>query len=281
MRWTRKQKIIVMTALLTFLSLCIALFFSGPFVYMVLMSFMPSSNDIFQWPPQFISDTYNFDNYVAAFKFIDMGKLFSNTIIMVVSTMMIGITSSVLVAYGFARFPAKGRNTLFIILLSTMMIPWVVTLIPAFVQWEYLGLIGTRWPLIIPWIGGNAFNIFMIRQFMMMIPKDLDEAAKIDGATSLEILWYVLLPQLKPVLATLSVFAFINAWSDYVGPSIYFTDPALHTLSIGMQRFFSATGTANWAHVMAASVMFSIPMVLVLFLAQKAFVRGIVATGLK
>jgi multiple sugar transport system permease protein len=278
---TKKQKLVIKVTLLTSIAALIAFFFAVPFIYMILMSFMPDSNSIFQWPPKLISPDYSFSNYREAFVFIDMGKLFSNTMIMVVSSMALGITSSILVAYGFARFKGKGNQVLFTVLLSTMMIPWVVTLIPQYVQFEFFGLIGTRLPLIIPWIGGSAFNIFMLKQFIMMIPKELDEAAKIDGANSLKILYYILLPQLKPVLATLLVFSFINAWSDYVGPSIYFTDPELHTLSIGMQAFFSATGSANWAYVMAASVIFALPMVIVLFAAQKAFVRGIVTTGLK
>ena len=122
----------------------------------------------------------------------------------------------------------------------------------------------------------------MLKQFMEDIPIDLDEAAKIDGANSFTILIRILLPQIKPCIATLLVYSFINAWSDYVGPSIYLqSNPDLYTLSLGMQRFFSATGSANWAHVMAASVIFSIPMVLVISFAQKAFVRGVVSTGIK
>lgn len=266
---------------LTIIALLIAIGFSFPFIYMVLMSFMPDSNSIFVWPPKLISDKLYLRNYIDAFRYIGMGKLIFNTLIMTVSSMGIGITSSVLVAYGFARFNAKGKNVLFIVLLSTMMIPWVVTMLPAYVEYELFGWIGTRLPLIIPWIGGSAFNIFMLRQFIMMIPKELDEAAKIDGCSSFGILWRVLLPQLKPVLATLFIFSFINSWSDYVGPSIYLKQPELHTLSIGIQAFFSSTGSANWAHVMAASVMFSLPMVLVIFIAQKAFVRGIVTSGIK
>ncbi len=278
---TKRQKMIFSVSLLTFISGVIAFFFAIPFIYMILMSFMPDSNSIFSWPPRLISPDFRLSNYKEAYLFIDMGKLFTNTMIMVITSMGLGITSSILVAYGFARFKGKGSQVLFTVLLSTMMIPWVVTLIPQYVQFEYFGLIGTRLPLIIPWIGGSAFNIFMLKQFIMMIPKELDEAAKIDGANTFKILYYILLPQLKPVLATLLVFSFINAWSDYIGPSIYFTNPDLHTLSIGMQAFFSATGTANWAYVMAASVIFALPMVIVLFVAQKAFVRGIVTTGLK
>ncbi len=263
------------------LGLIIAVSFAFPFIYMVLMSLMPDSNSIFVWPPKLFSDKFYFVNYIEAFRYVNMGRLLLNTIIMTVSSMVIGITSSVLVAYGFARFNAKGKNFFFIVLLSTMMIPWVVTMLPAYVEYELFGWIGTRLPLIIPWIGGSAFNIFMLRQFMMMIPKELDEAAKIDGCSSFGILWRIILPQLKPVLATLFIFSFINSWSDYVGPSIYLKQPELHTLSIGIQAFFSSTGSANWAYVMAASVMFALPMVLVIFIAQKAFVRGIVTSGIK
>ena len=275
----KRDKLLII--FLSIISLLIAIFFGLPFIYMVLMSFMPNSNMIFNWPPILISTNYSLTNYVEAYAYIEMGKLLLNTTIMVASSMILGISSSLLVAYGFARFKAKGSEVLFIILLSTMMIPWVVTLIPAYVEFELLGWIGTRLPLIIPWIGGSAFNIFMLRQFIMMIPKELDEAAEMDGCGSFKTLIYILIPQLKPILATLFVFSFISAWSDYVGPSIYLNDPALHTLAIGMQGFFSAAGTANWAHVMAASVMYSIPMVLVLVLAQKAFIRGIVSSGIK
>lgn len=163
-----------------------------------------------------------------------------------------------------------------------MMIPWVVTMIPAYAEFEKLGWIGTRLPLIISWIGGSAFNVFMIKQFLDDIPKDLDEAAKIDGAGTFTILFKILLPQIKPCLATLLVYSFINAWCDYVGPSIYLqSNPDLFTISLGMQKFFSATGSADWTQVMAASVMFSIPMVLFVAFAQKAFVRGVVSTGIK
>jgi len=263
------------------LVMAISLAFAFPFIYMILMSFMPTSTAIFAYPPQIDVKTFRPQNYIDAFEYIEMFKLFGNTMILVVASMVIGITCSVLVAYGFARFNGKGKNVWFVILLSTMMIPWVVTMIPAYVEFEFLGWIGTRLPLIIPWIGGSAFNIFMLRQFIMMIPKELDEAAIMDGASRFTILTKVILPELKPVLGTLMIFSFINAWSDYVGPSIYLQDSELYTLSLGMQLFFSATGATNWAYVMAASVMFATPMVLVLLLFQKSFVRGIATSGIK
>ena len=278
---TKKNKKKIYIYSLSLLGFLLALLFSLPFIYMVFMSVHKDSNSIFTWPPKIIPDKFYFENFINAYNYINMTKLIKNTLILVVSSMAIGISSSILVAYGFARMRSKYSNVLFSILLSTMMIPWVVTMIPAYTEFEFLGWIGTRYPLIIPWIGGSAFNIFMLRQFIMGIPKELDEAAKIDGCNSFTILIRIILPQLKPVLATLLVFSFINTWSDYVGPSIYLQDSELHTLSLGIQAFFSATGTANWAHVMAASLIFSIPMVLVLFLAQKAFVRGVVTSGIK
>ena len=264
------------------IALLSAIFFAIPFVYMILMSLMKSSNAIFDFPPVLYSGTLKFQNYLDAWNEIRMGKLLINTLIMVVSSMLIGILASILIAYGFSRFKNKYSNVFFVILLSTMMIPWVVTMIPAYAEFDMLNWTGTRLPLIIPWIGGSAFNVFMLRQFMDDIPHELDEAAKMDGANTLTILFRIILPQMGPCIATLCVYSFISSWSDYTGPSIYFqSNPDIYTLSLGMQRFFSSNGTADWTHVMAASVLFSIPMVLVISFAQKAFFRGVVSSGIK
>lgn len=277
-----KAKKRVIYILLFSLCVIISVIFAFPFVYMVLMSLMKDSDSIFLYPPVLYSGELRFQNYIDAWNYIDFGEKLLNTIIMVIGTMGIGIVASILIAYGFSRFRNRWSNLFFNILLSTMMIPWVVTMIPAYVEYEFFGWIGTRLPLIIPWIGGSAFNVFMLRSFMDDIPLELDEAAKMDGCSSFRILWQVVLPQLKPCLATLFVFSFINAWSDYVGPSIYLqSSPELFTLSLGMQQFFSSTGRVDWNLVMAASVMFSVPMVIVLALAQNAFVRGIVRSGIK
>ena len=263
------------------LALKVSIFMALPFLYMVLMSFIPESNMIFTDPPTFFAGTLRWENFKDAWESIDMGKLLGNTLLMVVASMGIGLMASIFVAYGFSRFKNKFSNVFFMILLSTMMIPWVVTMIPSYALFERLGWIGTRLPLIIPWIGGSAFNVFMLKQFMDDIPKDLDEAAKIDGANSFTSLFTVILPQVKPCLATLLVYSFINSWCDFIGPSIYLQNPDTYTLSIGMQLFFPATGSPDWTQVMAGSLMFSIPMVLVLVFAQKAFVRGVVSSGIK
>ncbi len=259
----------------------VAALFCLPFVYMLLCSFQPESADIFRWPPKVIPERFRFRNYADAFKIMNFPRAFGNTILLVVCVMTLNISGSVLVAYGFARFEAKLKNKLFGLLLSTMMLPWVITMIPSFAIYRYIGWIGTRLPLIIPAVGGSAFNIFMVRQFMMGIPRDLDEAATIDGCGSFGVLWRILLPNMAPVLATLVVFGFTNVWSDYVGPSIYLIDSELQTLSLSLYNFQDSSGVMEWNKVMAGCVMFSLPMVLVLFLAQNAFVRGIVASGLK
>ena len=262
-------------------ALIIAVLFCLPFVYMLLCSFQPTSADIFQWPPKLIPEVFRLSNYVEAFRTMNFPRAFGNTLLLVVSVMTLNLVGSILVAYGFARFEARLKRKLFGLLLSTMMLPWVITMIPSFAIYRYIGWIGTRLPLIVPAIGGSAFNIFMLRQFMLGIPKGLDEAATIDGCGSFGILWRILLPNMLPVLATLVVFQFTSVWSDYVGPSIYLLDSDLHTLSLSLYNFQDSSGVMEWNKVMAGCVMFSLPMVLVLFLAQNAFVRGIVSSGLK
>ena len=263
------------------IALIVAVVFCLPFVYMLLCSFQPASADIFQWPPRLIPETFRFQNYADAFETMHFLRAFGNTVLLVVSVMTLNIVGSVLVAYGFARFEARLKSKLFGLLLSTMMLPWVITMIPSFAIYRYIGWIGTRLPLIVPAIGGSAFNIFMLRQFMLGIPRDLDEAATIDGCSSFGVLWRILLPNMLPVLATLVAFQFTSVWSDYVGPSIYLLDSDLHTLSLSLYNFQDSSGVMEWNKVMAGCVMFSLPMVLVLFLAQNAFVRGIVSSGLK
>ena len=281
-RAKRKKKFKVAPWIWFLVALLLAAFFAMPFVYMLLMSLMKDSNEIMKYPPRLFSDSLYFSNFLGAWEEINFGQKLLNTILLTIGTMGIGISASVIIAFGFARFHSKAKNALFMVLLSTMMIPWVVTMIPAYAEYEWLGWIGTYLPFLIPWIGGSAFNIFMLRQFMEEIPKELDEAAEIDGCNSFQTLIFIILPQMKPILATLAVFSFINSWSDYLGPSIYLQGAReLWTLSLGMEEFFSSTGDANWAYVMAASVMFAIPMVIVISVAQKAFVRGITTTGIK
>jgi len=276
----RKRKLA--TASKFILALVLAVFMSLPFIWMLVISFSEDPMALFRGVNGILSAKFTFANYARAIDSIQMVGLFKNTMILVVFNMGIGITASVLVAYGFARFRSKYRNTLFYIMLSTMMLPWVVTMVPAYIIFSNLGWLNSFLPLIVPSIGGNAFYIFMLRQYIMGIPRDLDEAAIIDGCNSLQVLYRILLPQCKPIIATLVVFSFSGTWSDFVGPNMYLEgSEGLRTLSVGLQYFRSTNSVMPWNEVMAACAMFALPMLIVMFLAQNSFIKGIVTTGIK
>jgi len=195
------------------------------------------------------------------------------------------LISASLVAYSLARFEFRGRNTLFMITLATMMIPAQVTLIPQFVLFHKLGWINTLLPLWVPhWFGGGGFAIFLMRQFFLTLPRDLDEAALIDGASFFRIFWSILLPLTKPVLATLGIITIIAQWSDFLGPLIYLNSPEKFTVSVGLQ-FFNTTpevGGEPMQHLlMAACILSIIPVIVIFFLGQRFFVQGIVMSGIK
>lgn len=255
-----------------------------PFLFMLVSSFQPNASSVFGDPPKF-PWPFNWHNYSDVMREWDFLNMLKNTLIVVFSTMIISIVASSLVAYGFARFRAKSKNLLFAFMLATMMLPWAVVMMPSYILFVKLGWTGTFLPLIVPAIGGGAFNIFLLRQYFMGIPKSLDEAAIIDGCSRLGVLFKILLPQCAPIIATLVVFSFNGAWSDYVGPSIYLMGVVdKYTLSVGLTTFKNIAGGNNeiqWHKIMAACVMFSLPMILVLFFAQNAFTRGIVTSGLK
>lgn len=263
------------------IALLISVVVAVPFLWMVSCSLQPSMSGIFDWPPRLIPPQPRLMNYVDAFLKINIPLLLKNTMILVVCTVTLQVTASIFVAYGFARFRAPGSSFLFYVLLATMMLPWVVTMVPAYIIFLKVGWVGTFLPLIAPSIGGNAFFVFMMRQFLMGIPRDLDEAAKIDGCSNMGILFKVLLPNCGPIIATMVIFAFNSTWSDFIGPSIYLTRPSMQTLSIGLQYFTSSMGATPWQLVMAASTIFAIPMIIVFFAFQNAFTKGIVTTGLK
>lgn len=252
-----------------------------PFLYMVLTSFQSSDNLIFALPPKIIPETFRWQNYVEAVVQMEFFKALGNTCLLVVSAMTINVIATVVIAYGFARFRAKGKDFMFNLLLATMMLPWVVTMVPSFVLYKFLNLLNSRWPLILPAIGGSAYYVFMMRQFIMGIPKDLDEAASIDGCGSLRILFYILIPNMKPVLATMITFSFVGTWSDYLGPSIYLTNPDHYTLALALKSLKNEYNVVEWKLTMAGAVLYTLPMLVVFLAAQKYFVEGLVVSGLK
>lgn len=207
--------------------------------------------------------------------------LFFNTLVIAILATTGVLLSSSLVAYSFARLKFPGRDRLFIVLLGTMMLPGIVTMIPSYLLFKQFGWINTNFPMIIPaWFGGGAFNIFLLRQFFMGIPRELDEAAVIDGASPYVVFSRVILPLSKPALATVGVFAVIYNWRDFLGPLIYLNDSNKQTLELGLSTF-NSLNSQQWNLLMAGSVLVMVPLIIVFFLGQRYFVSGISMTGMK
>jgi ABC-type glycerol-3-phosphate transport system permease component len=256
-------------------------------LFWTLMSSLKTPADLFAYPPVWVPSEPQWVNYyrVTVLPRIPVTTwAWNSTVIVVLGTVGTVITSS-LVAYSLARFEYRGRNLLFIITLATLMIPAQVTLIPQFVLFHRLGWINTLNPLWVPlWFGGTGFAIFLMRQFFLSLPRDLDEAALIDGASYLRIFWSILLPLCKPVLATLSIIMIIDLWGDFLGPLIYLNSPEKFTVSVGLQFFNTVpdVGGEPMQHLlMAACILSMIPVITIFFLGQRFFVQGIVMSGIK
>jgi multiple sugar transport system permease protein len=209
-------------------------------------------------------------------------RLLSNTIFYTVTSTLGVLISSTIVAYGFARMDFRGRDTLFGITLATLMLPGIVTLIPTYVLFSALGLVGSYAPLILPVWFGTAFNIFLLRQFMMTIPFDLTDAARVDGAGDFVILWRVMVPLIRPALLVVAIFHFLYTWNDFMGPLIYLSDSNDFPLVLGLFSFRGRFGASiDWPLMMSASMAIIAPVVLLFFVAQRYFIEGVTLTGLK
>lgn len=258
--------------------------FSLPFFWTVASS-LKTLQEIYSFPPTIWPSEIRWANWSDVFRIAPFGLFIWNTVLVTVLALIGQVLSASAVAYGFARFRFPGRDTLFLILLSTMMLPWQVTIVPTFLLFRYLGWINTFMPLIVPsYFGGGAFFIFLLRQFFMTIPKDMDEAAKLDGASSVRIFWNIILPLSKPALATVAIFSFIGHWNEFIGPLIYLNSTSKFTVSIGLHYYRSNPFEGDEprdAILMAASLIVAAPPLLLFFFAQKYFVQGIVTTGLK
>jgi ABC-type glycerol-3-phosphate transport system permease component len=266
------------------LATIVGILFALPFLWTIGSSLKPLT-EIFMFPPTLWPLEPRWQNYADVFRIAPFWRFIYNTAYITALAMIGQILSASAVAYGFSRFRFPGRDFLFLVVLSTMMLPWQVTIVPTFILFRYLGWINTFWPLIVPsFFGGGAFYIFLLRQFFMTIPRDLDEAAKLDGASSVRIFWSILLPLAKPAIATVAIFSFIEHWNEFIGPLIFLNSVDKFTVSIGL-RFFMASpfesDEPREAILMAASLIVALPPLALFFLAQQYFVRGIVTTGLK
>jgi len=266
------------------MAIVLAGMFALPFFW-TLSSSLKDYSEIFVFPPQWLPAVPQWENYAKVFHKVPYARYMRNTLEITLLGMFGQILTASLVGYGFARFRFRGRNTLFMLVLSTMMLPAEVTLIPTFLLFKYLRWIDTYLPLIVPnYFGGGAFFVFLFRQFFLTLPRDMDEAAKMDGASSFRIYWNVILPLSVPVIATAGIFSFVNHWDDFFGPLIYLDTMEKYTLSLGL-RYFSyipeAGGEPKEHLLMAASVIMLTPCIVLFFTMQKYFVRGVVLSGIK
>lgn len=260
--------------------LLFSIFFILPWAWMISTS-LKNPQELAIWPPIWIPNPIRFDNYYQAFKEAQLGQYFLNTLYITIPSVIGALLSNSLAAYGFARVRWPGRDVVFAIVLSTMILPGFVTFIPLYIIFSKLHWVNTYLPLIFPVFLANPFYIFLLRQFFMGLPVELSDAARVDGCTELGIFRMIILPLAKPALAVVALFQFIGSWNDYFGPLIYLSDKALYTISLGIANMQSSYGFMNYAWIMAATVISIVPIVVLFFFAQRTFIEGIALTGLK
>ena len=261
-----------------------ALFFFGilymaPFVWMLSTSVKPGF-EVFVIPPKWIPSSFQWSNFTDAWIGGSFPQFYWNTIKMTVFDILATLASCSLVAFGFARMRFRGRDFLFLLVLATMMLPGQVTLIPVYVLWSKLGLVNSLWPLMIPYLFATPFNIFLLRQFMMTIPIEYDDAARIDGASWFQIYSRVVLPMCSPVLGVIAIFSFTYHWNDFLGPLIYLNEERNFVISLGLQMLNSRYAMAI-QQTMAQTIIAIVPVLVVFFIAQKYYIQGIVISGVK
>lgn len=255
--------------------------FLMPFIWMISTS-LKDTEQTYHVPPIWIPHPMRFQNYPEALAAQPFGTFFGNTLQYAVLATVGTVLSASLVAYGFARIQWRGRETLFFICICTMMIPFQVRMIPLYLIFRNLHWLNSYKPLIIPAFFGNAYSIFLLRQFFMSLPHELSDAARIDGAREVDIFARIILPLARPALAVVGLFAFIGAWNDYIGPLIFLNQPDKFPISLGLQQFQGQfVEKLAWPYLMAASTVTILPIVILFFFAQRTFIEGIAISGIK
>ncbi len=253
--------------------------FMLPILWMLSTSLKPDEElftETIRWVPQRIA----WENYQIALTTFPFWQYLRNTLTIATLSVLGTVLSCLPPAYAFARMRWRGRNFWFWAMLSTLMLPPQVTLLPVFLLFRWLGWVDTFLPLIVPAFLGNAFLIFMLRQFFITLPQELIDAARLDGCSEWTILWRLIVPMSKPAIATVALFAFVWAWTDFMGPLIYLNDSSKFTLAVGLQYFLGRHGE-QWNLLMAAATVVTAPLVVLFLFTQRAYVRGITLTGLK
>lgn len=253
-------------------------------VYFMIVTALKTQSAAFllpmKWFPGIQYDPH-WENFGQALDFMKWRVAYTNTLVVAVLSMVGDVVSAVLVAYGFARFRAPGKGVLFGLVLSTLMVPQIVRLIPEYLAFSRLGMVNTFWPLILPAWFGSAYNIFLLRQFFTTIPIEMDQSAQIDGAGPMRVLWDVLLPQMRPAIAVVLIGAFTFNWGDFFRPLIYINSPSLRTAALALSSFQAVYGGTPFHLLMAASLVNVLPLIVLFFTLQRYFIQGIVVTGVK
>lgn len=251
-----------------------------PLVWMVRSSFM-SIVEIFMIPMRLLPEKWLFSNYVTAFQAVSFSTFYKNSFFITTTTFVFGTLTASLCAYSFARLKWKGKKIVFAAIMSSMMLPNTVTIIPLFLQWNALGFTNSWIPLIAPaFFGGGATYIFMMRQFYLTIPRAIDESAKIDGANHFVVFTKIMIPLTKPAMVVIAMFIFMMSWNDFMGPLIYLNDVDKYTVSLGLHMYKGQYQT-EWNYLMAAATISIIPVIALFLAGQKYFVEGITLSGIK
>lgn len=251
-----------------------------PFAWMISTS-LKGYHEIFRYPPKWIPDSPQWSNYLEVWKLAPFGRFYVNSVFVALVTTVGQVITGVLAAYAFARMEFWGRDKVFMLFLATLMVPTQVTLIPTYIVMSQMGWIDSYQALIIPFVS-TAFSVFLLRQFFLTIPKELEEASIMDGCSKLRFICSVLMPLAKPAIASVSLFGFLGSWNSYLWPLIVINSNQMRTLPIGLRYFVSQQGGGSeWHYLMAASLIVMLPVLIVFFAAQKQFIEGIARSGIK
>jgi multiple sugar transport system permease protein len=257
----------------------LSLIFTLPLLWMVTTS-LKEQGQVFQVPPVWIPDPVRWDNFSEATKRAPLWLWLRNTATITILATIGTVISSSMVGFGFARLRFPGRDVLFVLLLATMMLPPVVTLVPKFIMFRMVGWNDTFYPLVVPsFFGVSAFNIFLVRQYYLTIPLDLDEAARIDGASSWQVWWRILVPISTPVLVAVAIFSFVQHWNEFLDALVFLQSEQMKTLSLGLRAFINPND-ASWHITMAASMWLIVPMIVIFFIGQRHFIQGAAMSGI-
>jgi len=250
-------------------------------IWWMIRSSLMKSLEIFRWPPQFFPKEWLFSNYNIKPTTFDFWRYLGNTLTIVVPSVVFGTVTAIFCGYAFARLRFRGKAFLFSLCVGSMLLPTMVTLIPIYIAWSSMGLTDTYWPLILPYLcGGGAFNIFLVRQFIKTLPRELDESASIDGASYFRTLVSIIVPSIKPAIIVVGLLIFISTWNDLLQQTIYISSREKYTMAVGLTTFMGSFKN-DYAGMFAATCLSFLPGVIVYLLGQRYFVEGIVMTGMK